>query len=39
MLEQETRGLNLYSCKTETTLRKLMYMDDAGQMYENDYTF
>ena len=34
-----TKCTDLYSWRTETTTRKVMYMDNMGQNYEGDFTF
>ena len=35
----ETKWIDLYSFRTETTSRKLMYIDDAGQIYKDEFSF
>ena len=37
--KEEIKCIDLYSCSTETTPRKVMYIDDTGQIYEDDFTF
>ena len=41
MLEQKKRNnyIDLYTCRTETTQRKVMYINDTRQIYKDDFTF
>ena len=37
--ETKSKCIDLYGCRTETTPRKTMYIDDTGQVYEDSFTF
>ena len=37
--KEEIKCIDLYSCSTETTPRKVMYIDNTGQIYKDDFTF
>ena len=37
--KEEKKNIDLYSCRTETTPRKVMYINDIGQIYKDNFTF